>query len=185
MKSIMERRGEVKEKILRIIWETENPVTTQEISEKMGLKARSVNMHLLGLRKAGLTIMSGGGYVITAEGKEIIGFPKIDEETAEKILSKIPQENAFYFYTGIDLPLGVPSDSLTDLCEKIRSIDVRTIEFHMARGDFESWIHHLGDIELEKRLGLIKELKLIGEALREKLYAALKSRCDELLEIVS
>ncbi|MFH0897773.1 MAG: hypothetical protein V1850_07000 [Candidatus Bathyarchaeota archaeon] len=54
----------------------------------------------------------------------------------------------------------------------------------MARGDFESWIHYLGDIELEKRLVLIKELNLIGEALREKLYAALKSRGDELLEIV-
>ena len=95
MKSIMEHIGEVKEKILKIIWQTGNPITTQEISEKMGLKARSANMHLLGLRKAGLTIMSGGGYVITAEGKEIIGFPKIDEETAENYNELLGETQSF------------------------------------------------------------------------------------------
>lgn len=180
----MKNVNEMREKILKTIWETGNPITMQEISERMGLKARSANMHLLGLRRAGLVMMSGGGYVITEEGKEAIGLPRIDGKMAEKILSKTPPENAFYFYAGIDLPLGVSSDSLTDLCEKIRSIDVRSIEFHEARGDFESWIHYLGEIELEKRLGLIKEANLTGEALREKLYATLKSRCDKLLEIV-
>lgn len=181
MKSV----NEMRKKILKIIWETGNPITTKEISEKMGLKARSVNMHLLGLRKAGFVMMSGGGYIMTKEGKEIIGFPKIDKEMAEKILNKTSIENAFYFYTEVDQPFGVPSDSLIDFCEKIRAIDIRSIEFHMARGDFESWIHYLKDIELEIRLRLIKEEKLTGEDLRGKLYAALKSRCDKLLEIVS
>ncbi|MFH0897774.1 MAG: hypothetical protein V1850_07005 [Candidatus Bathyarchaeota archaeon] len=73
----------------------------RDISGKTGLKPRAVNMHLLGLRRAGLVTMSGNGYVITEEGKENIGFPKIDEAKAEKILSKISPENAFYFYTGI------------------------------------------------------------------------------------
>ena len=47
MKSIMERIGEVKEKILRTIWETGKSVTVQEISGKTGLKPRAVNTHLL------------------------------------------------------------------------------------------------------------------------------------------
>ena len=100
---------------------------------------------------------------------------------AEKILSKTPPENAFHFYTGFNQPLGVFSNSLTDLCEKIRSIDIRSIEFHVARGDFESWIHHyLGDIELEKRLRLIREENLSGEALRGKIYRTLLRRRMEL-----
>lgn len=181
----MKSLSEMKEKILKTICETEDPVTTQEISERMSLKARSANMHLLGLRRAGFVTMSGDGYVITKEGKEMIGLPKIDKEMAEKILNKRLPETAFHFYTGVDQPLSVSSDSLIDLCERIRMVNIKSIEFHVARGDFESWIHYLGDIELEKRLGLIKESNLIGEALREKLYAALKSRCDKLLEIFS
>jgi len=177
--------SEVKKKILKLIWEIRNPVTVPEISEIMGLKVNSVNMHLLGLRKVGLLTKSEGGYVITEEGKEMIGFPKIDEEKAKRILSKTPLENAFYFYTGINQPLGVFSDNLMDFCDKVRSIDIRSIEFHVARGDFELWLHYLGDIELAKRLRLIKEANLTGEALRERLCETLKSRSDELLERVT
>jgi len=172
---------EVKEKILEKIWEIGKPVTVREVSEKMGLSARSVNMHLLGLRKTGLVVRSGSGYIITEEGKEKIGFQKIDEKTVKKILDRTPRENVFHFYVRVDQPLGTVSDCLSDLCEKIKSIDIRSIEFHTARGDFESWIRYLGDVELSKRLRLIKDANLSGEALRAQLYATLKSRYAELL----
>jgi hypothetical protein len=95
-------------------------------------------------------------------------------------LDRTPPEEAFYFYAGIGQFLGVSSDSLADFCDKIRSVDIRSIEFHVTRGDFEAWIRHLGDTGLERRLRLIREMGLTGEALRERLYAALRSRCDEL-----
>ncbi len=78
--------------ILKIIWETKNPVTAQEISEKMGLAVSFANRRLTGLRKAGFVATSRGGYVITEGGKETMGFPKIDEKTARKILQKISRE---------------------------------------------------------------------------------------------
>jgi len=78
------RLSETQEKVLKTVWETKNPLTGKEIAEKMGLKARSVNMHLINLRRAGLVKVSGRGYVITEEGKEIIGLPKINKEMAEK-----------------------------------------------------------------------------------------------------
>jgi hypothetical protein len=106
---------------------------------------------------------------------------RIDEKTIGKTLRKLPKENAFNFYTTFDQPLGVSSDSLIDFCEKIRLIDIGSIEFHVARGDFEHWIDYLGDIELAKRLKLVNEANLEGETLREKLYAVLRSRCNELL----
>ena len=84
------RLSETQEKILKTIWETGKPVTTQEIVKKIVLKARSLNMHLFNLRRAGLVKMSGRGYVITEEGKERIVLPKINKEMAEKNLSKRP-----------------------------------------------------------------------------------------------
>lgn len=169
--------------ILRIMWASGNPVTAQEISEKTGLKTRSASMHLSLLRKAGLIAISGEGYVITTDGEGMIRFPKIDEEMTEKILSKRPPEKAFYFYTEVDHPSGMFSDSLTDFCERIRSIDITSVEFHVGRGDFESWMHYIGDVELEERLRMIRAANLRGEELRESLYKIVVSRCDELLGI--
>ena len=102
----------------------------------------------------------------------------------KKILGKTSPENAFNFYSGPDQPLGVSSDSLVDLCKRIRSIDIKSIEYHLTRGDFESWIRYLGDVELEKRLKLIKKESLKGETLRNKLYEEIKSRCDELRKVL-
>ena len=95
-------------------------------------------------------------------------------------LDRTPPEEAFYFYSGIGQFTGLSSDSLADFRDKIRSVDIRSIEFHVARGDFEAWIRHLGDTRLERRLRLIREMELTGEALRERLYVTLRSRCDEV-----
>jgi hypothetical protein len=168
------------EKILEAIWESAKPLTMKEASEKIGLGLRPTNMRLINLRKAGFVSESGGGYTITAEGKTVIGFPRISDEESIRILHKTSPEKAFHFYAGIGQSLGLSADHLTEFCDRIRSVDVKSIEFHTARGDFESWIRHLGDIELEKRLRLVRETGLKGEALRERLYGALRSRCDAL-----
>lgn len=170
---------EVEKKILESIWE-EGPLELRRISEKTGLSVRLANIRLQNLKRAGFVSATGGRYIVTEKGREAIGFPTMDGEMAEKILSKVPHEKAFQFYTGWDQSLGVSSDSLTDLCEKIRSVNLKSIEFHIYRGDFESWVNFLQDVELVKRLNLIREAKLTGEELREKLYATVKARCDEL-----
>ena len=178
--------SQTKEDILKRLWGIENPVNLKEISEKMGFKIRSTYTHLLGLRKAGyISLTEGAYYTLTESGKEIIGFPKVDENLANRVLSQASPEKSFHFYVSIGQPSGVSSDNLIDFCEKIKSFDTRSIEFHAARGDFESWIHSLGDIELAKRMGLIREENLKGEALREKLYETIESRCDELLKKAS
>lgn len=149
----------------------------------MGLKGRSANMHLLGLIRLGYVLKSEDGYyTITESGREAIGFPKVDQNFAEKVLSKTPPQKAFHFYNGIDQPTGISSNNLVDFCEKIKTIDMKPIEFHMARGDFELWVHSLGDIELAKRLRLIRGENLTGDALRKRLHETLRSRCDELLK---
>jgi len=175
--------NEPREKILDLLWKTEAPITLKEVSEKTGLKTRAANMHLLRLAKSGHISKSKDGlYTITDAGKEAIGLPKIDQKTAKKILSKTLPEKAFQFYNGVDQPTGISSDNLVDLCEKIKTLDMKPVEFHTARGDFELWISSLGDVELAKKLRLIRETSLTGDLLRERLYKTLRSRCDELLK---
>jgi hypothetical protein len=59
-------------------------------------------------------------------------------------------------------------------------MDLKTVEFHAERGDFETWVSSLGDAELAKRLKIIRGTKLTGEALRKKVFETVKSRCNEL-----
>jgi len=175
-----------KMKILELLWKKGFPLDLREIARETEFKVRSANMHLLGLKKAGYISLSEKGYhVLTDLGKEALGFPKVDSELAKKILDKTSMEKAFHFYIGIGQSLGISSNSLVDFCEKISSIDFKSIEFHLSRGDFELWVHYLGDVELAKRLRLIRETRLCGETLRDEVYTVVKSRCDKLQELSS
>lgn len=84
----MKGLNKTQEKILRALWVSGNPVTLRELAEKTGLKVRSVNMSLINLRRVGLVKISGRGYIVTEEGRERLGLPKIYKEIAEKSLSK-------------------------------------------------------------------------------------------------
>jgi len=140
-------------------------------------------MHLWGLLKLGCVSKSElGYYTVTDTGEEAIGIPMTDKALAGRVLVKTLPEKAFHFYAGIDKPTEISSDSLIDFCEKIKTVRIESIEFHMARRDFEMWIHSLGDLELAKRLRTISREGLGGEALRERLYEAVRARCDELLK---
>ena len=178
----MVKMNENKVKILELMWGDENHIHYKQIIEKLGLKPRATNMHLRGLLKGGyITKVQFHEYILTSLGREVIGFPKTDEKLAKKVLGKTSREKAFHFYKGIDQPTGVTSDSLTDFCEKLKTVDAKIVEFHTERGDFETWVASIGDIELAKKLKVIREKKLTGEALHKKIYETVKSRCNELL----
>jgi hypothetical protein len=178
----LKRIGKAKERILGLLWESEAPLDSRGVSEKMGLKIRSVNMHLSALNSLGCVSKSENGYYsITECGREAIGFPKADRDFAEKVLRETLPEKAFHFYSGIGQPMGISSNNLVDFCDTIKAIGIESVEFHAPRGDFELWVHSLGDIELSKKLRLIREEELTGRNLRDRLYKALRSRCDELL----
>jgi hypothetical protein len=115
----------------------------------------------------------------------MIGFPRLDEEMVERILRTTCVNEAFFFYTVVDRSLGISANSLRDFYEKIYSIDISSITFHMARHDFECWIDHIGDVELKERVSFINGLGLTGEDLQEHLYQTLKVRYDKLRSLVS
>ena len=176
----------IKKTILEAVWEKERPVKPLEIAREVGISHPQAMMHLIGLKRMGyVSSPERNHYAITELGKEALGIPKITKNEASQILSPTTLEGAFHFSTGIGQYLGIHADSLQDFCDKIQKIDVQTIEFHMPRRDFEKWLQHIGDAELAKKLAVIREESLSGEALRQKVYEATKARCEELKKLVT
>lgn len=178
--------SQIKRKILEVLWVSGKPMNVQDLAEKTGLTISSSMVHLLWLRKAGYVSTSEKSfYAITKTGKEAIGLPKLTKEKALHILRELPKEEAFHFYTGIDQYVGVYANSLNDFCGKIQTVNVKSVEFHAPRRDFELWLDSLGDLELAKIMGVIRRARLSGENLRKKVYESVKSRCEELTDLSS
>jgi hypothetical protein len=64
----------------------------------------------------------------------------VKNETEVKALKSVPREKAFYFFTSIGNYTGESASSLKEFMEKINEVNVKSLEFHLYRGDFEKWI---------------------------------------------
>ena len=88
----------------------------------------------------------------------------------------------FMFYTGAGKEnfTGTMAWSLKGFLKALQTVDIKAIEFHTRRGDFESWIQHsLQDESLYEQLEATKKLKLKDEALRRKIVSVVKKRFNE------
>jgi hypothetical protein len=99
---------------------------------------------------------------------------------AQRILSPVNPERAFYFYADTGMPIDAVAHSLREFGEKLKTVEVKSIEFHLGRGDFERWVYMLGDAELVKALVKVRGLGLAGEKLRAELIRSIKTRVRQL-----
>jgi len=176
--------SQVSRNILEVLSAAGKPMSLGEIAQKIGIGTSSTMGYLLGLIKAKhVSVPQKHYYAITNLGKQALGLQKFDKKLALSILSSLPFEKAFHFHIGIDQYSGVYANSLNDFCDKIQKIDLKSIEFHLPRKDFELWLRGLGDLELAKRMELIRGMSLSGENLRKKVHETVKSRCEELAEL--
>jgi len=174
----------VKRLILETMWVIDKPAKAKDVASETRLTFPTIMMHIIGLTRMGyLQQHEKGFYVITEKGRKMLGFPEIDREKAGAILAYLPLEKSFHFYVDIGKPLNIHAASLQDFCDKILKIDIGSVEFHVNRGDFEAWFMDLGDIELARKTLLIREQKIFGEELRQKIYQIVKSRCEELANV--
>jgi len=98
-----------------------------------------------------------------------------------RILRKLPRENAFYFFTSIGNYTGVNAASLEEFIEKIKEVNIKSLEFHLYRGDFQKWADKtLEDRELAEKIRGLQTLKPIGNTLRDQLYFIASKRFEEL-----
>jgi len=107
----------------------------------------------------------------------------LNKDIVSKILRNVPEQEGFHFYLAIGEPTRETAFSLADFVEKMEVVDVRSVNFHYARKDFEKWIREVfGDAELALRLGRIGRIRLgiEGEALRNEIIRTVKMRLNEL-----
>jgi len=88
-----------------------------------------------------------------------------------RILRTLPREKAFYFFTSIGNYTGESATSLKEFTDKINEVNVKSLGFHLHRGDFEKWIAEtLEDEELAGEIRKLQRVSLTGDALRNELY---------------
>jgi hypothetical protein len=105
----------------------------------------------------------------------------LKEEVNSKILRTLPREKAFYFFTSIGNYTGESATSLKEFIEKINQVNVKSLEFHFYRGDFEKWITEvLEDKRLAEDIGRLQKTNLLGDHLRNQLYAIVSKRYYQL-----
>ena len=114
------------------------------------------------------------------------GSMKIDKkEIASRILRTVPYNNAFYFFTDIGQYSSKFAVSLTEFCKRIETIDIKSVNFHFKRQDFEKWIRGtIGDVDLANEINKINK-SIQGEELRVKIYQTVERRLTELKKLLA
>jgi DNA-binding MarR family transcriptional regulator len=172
----------VKLKLLRALDEAGAPLSFKEVAARAGVPLASTLGHLRALERAGSVKRTPGEVVtfeITERGGSLLG-PTISREEAERLLVRVPPENAFLFYRDVGVSAGRSASSLAEFASILQELEEESIEFHLRRGDFERWISFIGDQQLSSKLSEIKGLGISGADLRNRLREAVKSRVDEL-----
>lgn len=91
------------------------------------------------------------------------------------------REEAFYFFTSIGNYTGLSASSLEEFLGMIKDVDVKSLEFHLFREDFEKWISQtLGDNRLADDIKTLRVQKVAGNTLRDRLYFMVSRRLKEL-----
>ncbi len=107
-------------------------------------------------------------------------LPRVEREQAAKILRDVPADNAFNFYVDMGMPVGKSAKNLEEFANLIATIDEKSLEFHVLRGDFENWAILLGDQSLANQLTKLRKLRLSDGVLRERAYQILLGRYEQL-----
>ena len=117
----------------------------------------------------------------TLEGKTV-SEPVLSKERIISILSELPINKAFHFYTDYDQYTGKYARNLEEFSEYIREIDSRSIRFHLRRRDFQAWIRSINDPDLASQIDSLTRLGLSDEEVRKRLFGMIKTRIEILMK---
>lgn len=107
----------------------------------------------------------------------------MSEESYSKALRMLPREKAFYFFTSIGNYTGESASSLKEFMEKLNRVNVKSLEFHLYRGDFERWITEVvEDRRLAEDIVRLQKINLHGDRLRNQLYYTVSKRYYQLTD---
>jgi hypothetical protein len=93
----------------------------------------------------------------------------------------LPDNKRFYFCAPNGINLGSSAASLWEFRETLGTIQLGSLQYHQARGDFEHWIQGvLGDAELAHLVYKLDGGQIEGETLRQSLLELVIHRYNEL-----
>ena len=145
--------------------------------------AQDLSVYLKSLEQKTLlnkTQENPSAYQLTPLGLIAIG---VLPESAKKVYSALPQEKCFYFYTGVgpEKFTKMSACSLSDFKEKAKRVDLKSLEFHVERGDIAKWCKDvLGDAELAKEFERLRTSNIYGEVLRTRITGLVDTRIERL-----
>ena len=114
----------------------------------------------------------------TAFRKQVMPNSKIME-----ILSNVPYERGFHFFTAMDCYTGESATGLNSFVQKLQVIEAGSIGFHFSRKDFQNWIKDvIKDEELAEVIDRIKEDQS-NEDLRKEIVKTIQTRLTELRKL--
>jgi hypothetical protein len=123
-------------------------------------------------------------YTLMDEGKKALGIQPTTKEIAKNIITYAPHDKSFNFHVDNDKTFHMHAHSLQDFANKLSKVDLKIIECHLDKDDFETWFKLLGDQELTKKVAIIKKRKITGEQLRFLLHNITEQRCQELTKLI-
>jgi hypothetical protein len=107
------------------------------------------------------------------------------EEVMPRVLKIVSREKAFYFFTSIGNYTGESAASLKEFMDKINVVNVKSLEFHLYRGDFEKWIEEvLEDKDLSRQIGVLRTVNYSGSMLKNNLYSIVAKRYRQLSTVL-
>jgi alpha-amylase len=103
------------------------------------------------------------------------------EWVTRRMLRPVPVEKGFTFFYEFARPTQLTVRSLEEFLSALKKVNVKSIEFHKERGDFERWVRQvIGDSALADKLNALANERLSGEKLRTRILSVFEQRINEL-----
>ncbi len=155
--------------VLRAMSTISHPTDMDEFLHAVGLSLDELVQELKKLTTDGFVKKTGKGYAITDKGR-----------AAYTVFAKVPDENRFQFYFGMDQPAGVTARSIKEFYDIVGNIDLASLEFHLEREDFEKWFESsLKNDVFASELTALRQDGVKGEVLRKQILLGLQTRFGE------
>ncbi|MFH0897366.1 MAG: hypothetical protein V1850_04890 [Candidatus Bathyarchaeota archaeon] len=149
-------------RIVQALSEFEGSVSINDLVARSELSRGKILGNLARLCIEGFVDKHGKQYAITNRGRALMGE-----------LNPVQQDKGFFFNLDENNYTGQIALSLKDLYDIVKTVDIKSIDFHNRRGDFENWIRNvLHDEEFANTVSAIRNENVAGEVLRDKLYEA-------------
>ena len=143
-------------RLIRTLNTLDRPANIAEIVTGSGLSRGKVLGNLPKLCMVGFVDKHGRQYYLSKKGRTVLGE-----------LESVPENKGFHFCMEDGVHTGLTAYSLKDFYDIIKVVDVKSLEFHIQRRDFENWIREvLRDDELANEIATIESSGVLGESLR-------------------